>query len=113
MARPANCCRTRRRGRKPRLGSPSPTPTEVHSDEMVWQRLSPRPLYASRFGSRHELRPGEGRESPALRDELLERSAFDDPALIEHQYPVCVPDCREAVGDDEGLRPRIAASIAS
>ena len=40
-------------------------------------------------------------ESAALRDEFVECSAFDDPALIEHQNLVRVADGREAVRDDE------------
>jgi len=28
--------------------------------------------------------------------------SFDDLALVEHEYSVSPPDCREAMGDDEG-----------
>src|SRR5690606_35572178 len=44
----------------------------------------------------------EPREKPALVDQLLERTALDDAALIEDENLVGVGDGRQAVGNDEG-----------
>src|SRR5690606_6039939 len=47
----------------------------------------------------------EAGEKSALLDELAERAALDDPAVLEHEYLVGIRNGREAVRDDERGAP--------
>ena len=42
----------------------------------------------------------------ALREEFVMASGLDDPALLQDDDPVRVPDGRQAMGDDEAGAPR-------